>query len=110
MSLLFASILTDQIFPTTYVEAMPDPSPAELAEEAQEEAKVFASLGMVDQLLKLLKGIDPARGDRVDDVVEIEDLYQSSVALQSQITALIKKYGDQKGEFVRLALLTVSRT
>jgi signal transducing adaptor molecule len=51
---------------------LPDPSPSELAEEAQEEAKVFASLGMVDQLLKLLKGIDPARGDRVDDVVEIE--------------------------------------
>lgn len=35
----------DQIFPVTYVEAMPEPSPRELQEEAQAEAKVFASLG-----------------------------------------------------------------
>jgi len=34
-----------QIFPVTYVEAMPEPSPRELQEEAQEEARVFASLG-----------------------------------------------------------------
>lgn len=34
-----------QIFPVTYVEAMPEPTPAELQEEAQEEARVFASLG-----------------------------------------------------------------
>lgn len=34
-----------EIFPVTYVEAMPEPSPRELQEEAQEEARVFASLG-----------------------------------------------------------------
>ncbi|WRT69235.1 uncharacterized protein IL334_006219 [Kwoniella shivajii] len=86
------------IFPVTYVEAMPEPSPRELQEEAQEEARVFASLGLVDQLLQTLKGIDTARGDRIDDRPEIEEMYQASVSLQEQINALIKKYSDQKAE------------
>ncbi|WVF65387.1 hypothetical protein IAT40_000114 [Kwoniella sp. CBS 6097] len=86
------------IFPVTYVEAMPEPSPRELQEEAQEEARVFASLGLVDQLLQTLKGIDPSRGDRLDDRPEIEEMYQASVSLQGQINALIKKYSDQKAE------------
>ncbi|WWC91043.1 uncharacterized protein L201_005983 [Kwoniella dendrophila CBS 6074] len=86
------------IFPVTYVEAVPEPSPRELQEEAQEEARVFASLGLVDQLLQTLKGIDPSRGDRIDDRPEIEEMYQASVGLQEQINALIKKYADQKAE------------
>lgn len=53
--------------------------------------------GLVDQLLQTLKSIDPSRGDRLDDRPEIEEMYQSSVALQGQINALIKKYSDQKG-------------
>jgi signal transducing adaptor molecule len=76
-----------QIFPVTYVEAIAEPTPRELQEEAQEEARVFASLGrsrfsqtsiglmgsgLVDQLLQILKGIDPSRGDRLDDRPEIE--------------------------------------
>lgn len=36
----------DQIFPVTYVEPLPEPTTAELQREAQEEAQVFASLGM----------------------------------------------------------------
>ncbi|ODO04779.1 hypothetical protein I350_05389 [Cryptococcus amylolentus CBS 6273] len=86
------------IFPVTYVEGLPELSTRELQEEAQEEARVFASLGLVDQLLQTLKGIDPARGDRLDDRPEIEEMYQASVALQGQINALIKKYSDQKAE------------
>ncbi|WVQ74449.1 hypothetical protein IAR50_004050 [Cryptococcus sp. DSM 104548] len=86
------------IFPVTYVEGLPELSARELQEEAQEEARVFASLGLVDQLLQTLKGIDPARGDRLDDRPEIEDMYQASVALQGQISGLIKKYSDQKAE------------
>ncbi|GFZ47158.1 Class E vacuolar protein-sorting machinery protein hse1 [Saitozyma sp. JCM 24511] len=79
------------IFPVTYVEAIAEPTPRELQEEAQEEARVFASLGesptkpfagapmsadgtrgLVDQLLQTLKSIDPSRGDRLDDRPEIE--------------------------------------
>lgn len=66
----------------------------------------------MDQLLQTLKGIDPGRGDRLEDKPELEvcsapsrdtaadvqELYQASVGLQGQINALIKKYSDQKGE------------
>ncbi|CAK9781860.1 hypothetical protein CC85DRAFT_287451 [Cutaneotrichosporon oleaginosum] len=86
------------IFPVIYVEPLPEPTARELQEEAQEEARVFASLGLVDQLLQTLKSIDPSSGDRLDDKPEIEEMYQASVALQGQINALIKKYSDQKAE------------
>lgn len=86
------------IFPVIYVEPLPEPTSRELQEEAQEEARVFASLGLVDQLLQTLKGIDPSRGDRLEDNPEVEEMYQASVALQGQINALIKKYSDQKAE------------
>lgn len=86
------------IFPVTYVEALPEPTPRELQEEAQEEARVFASLGLVDKLLETLKNIDPARGDRIEDNAEVNEMYQASVSLQTQINALIKKYSDQKAE------------
>lgn len=86
------------IFPVTYVEALAEPTPSELQEEAQEEVKVFASLGMVDRLLQLLRQIDTARGDRIDSNPEIEELYNESIGLQGQINALIKKYSDQKAE------------
>ncbi|KAL7421009.1 ESCRT-0 subunit protein hse1 [Cryptotrichosporon argae] len=86
------------IFPVTYVEALPELSPADLQEEAQEEARVFASLGLVDQLLQTLKSIDPSRGDRLDNRPELDEMYQASVGLQGQINALIKKYSDQKAE------------
>lgn len=86
------------IFPVIYVEPLPEPTTRELQEEAQEEARVFASLGLVDQLLQTLKGIDPSRGDRIEDNPEVQEMYQASVALQGQINALIKKYSDQKAE------------
>lgn len=34
-----------QIFPVTYVEALAEPTARELQDEAQDEARVFASLG-----------------------------------------------------------------
>ncbi|ORY24203.1 hypothetical protein BCR39DRAFT_582372 [Naematelia encephala] len=86
------------IFPVTYVEPLPEQTARELQEEAQQEARIFASLGLVDQLLQTLKSIDPSRGDRLDDRPEIEQMYQESVALQGEINALIKKYSDQKAE------------
>ncbi|BEI85818.1 hypothetical protein CcaverHIS002_0601050 [Cutaneotrichosporon cavernicola] len=86
------------IFPATYVEPLPEPTYMELQEEAQEEARVFASLSIVDELLRSLKDIDPARGERLEDNPEIQEMYQRSVGLQGGINALIKKYSDQKAE------------
>lgn len=90
------------IFPVTYVEALPEPTAGELQEEAQEEARVFGSLGLVDKLLEILKKIDTTRGDRLQDNPEVEELYQSSVAIQGQINALIKKYSDQQAELANM--------
>lgn len=90
------------IFPVTYVEALPEPTAGELQEEAQEEARVFGSLGLVDKLLEILKKIDTSRGDRLQDNPEVEELYQSSVAIQGQINALIKKYSDQQAELANM--------
>jgi signal transducing adaptor molecule len=86
------------IFPVVYVEALPEPTAQELQEEAQEESRVFASLGLVEQLLAALKEVDPSRGDRIEERGDIQEMYQSSVALQPEINALLKKYSDQKAE------------
>ncbi|KAJ9120044.1 hypothetical protein QFC22_002941 [Naganishia vaughanmartiniae] len=85
------------IFPVSYVEPMPDPTPAELANEAREEARVFAAQGMIVALQRMLDGLDPSRGDRLDDP-ELEELYRKTVALQPEIVGLMKKYSDQKAE------------
>ena len=68
----FSKLISTQIFPTTYVEPLPEPTTQELQYEAQDEARVFASLGLVDQLLQTLKTIDPSRGDRIDSHPEVE--------------------------------------
>ena len=47
-----------QIFPVTYVEPLPEPTTAELQREAQEEAQVFASLGMSRSMISGLALID----------------------------------------------------
>lgn len=52
---------------------------------------------MIVTLQRMLDGLDPTRGDRVDNP-ELEDMYQKTVALQPQIMGLMKKYSDQKGE------------
>lgn len=92
------------IFPVTYIEPLPEPTAGELQEEAQEEARVFGSLGLVDRLLDILKKIDTSRGERLQDDPEVEELYQSSVAIQGQINALIKKYSDQQAELANMNL------
>jgi signal transducing adaptor molecule len=84
---------------------MPDPTPAELANEAREEARVFAAQGMIVALQRMLDSLDPARGDRLDDP-ELEELYRKTVALQPEIVGLMKKYSDQKGELIRFGVFT----
>ncbi len=50
-------VLMWQIFPVTYVEALAEPTAAELQEEAQEEAKVFASLGELTYALRRSRAV-----------------------------------------------------
>ncbi|GHJ83801.1 hypothetical protein NliqN6_0203 [Naganishia liquefaciens] len=86
------------IFPVSYVEPLPDPTPAELAKEAQDEARVFAAQGLIVNLQRMLDRLDPSRGDRIEDSPEVEELYRRVVEVQPEIVGLMKKYADQKAE------------
>lgn len=102
------------IFPVSYVvsdvrrpkgylltlpqEPLPDPTPAELAKEAQDEARVFAAQGLIVNLQRMLDRLDPSRGDRIEDSPEVEELYRRVVEVQPDIVGLMKKYADQKGK------------
>ena len=46
---------------------MPEPTPAELAREAEQEASVFSKAADVDKLLNMLKEIDPAHENLADN-------------------------------------------
>ncbi|KAF7983653.1 hypothetical protein HWV62_19533 [Athelia sp. TMB] len=83
------------IFPVNYVEPMPEPTAAELAKEAEQEASVFMQAANVDKLLTMLREMDPAK-DNLADNEEIQELYRSSMALRPKIVKLIDKYSQKR--------------
>lgn len=46
---------------------MPEPSAAELAKEAEQEAAVFAQAMNVEKLLNMLRSLDPAKDNLADN-------------------------------------------
>lgn len=46
---------------------MPEPTPAELAREAEQEAAVFSKAADVDKLLNMLKEMDPGKDNLADN-------------------------------------------
>lgn len=48
-------------------EAMPEPTSAELAKEAEQEAAVFAQAVNVEKLLNMLRSLDPAKDNLADN-------------------------------------------
>jgi len=89
------------IFPVNYVEALPEPTPAELVAEAQAEANVFAQAANIDRLLAMLRQVDPAK-DNLADNEEIQELYRSSVSLRPKIVKLIDKYSQKRADLVAM--------
>ncbi|KAH9967446.1 hypothetical protein BC827DRAFT_1123490 [Russula dissimulans] len=89
------------IFPVNYVEPLPEPTPAELATEAQQEASVFAQAANVDRLLNMLRNLDPAKDNLADDE-EIQELYRSCMSLRPKIVKLIDKYSQKRAELVSM--------
>ncbi|OLN95969.1 Class E vacuolar protein-sorting machinery protein hse1 [Colletotrichum chlorophyti] len=79
------------IFPLNYVEKLTDPTPDELAREAQMEAEVFAEIKNVEKLLTLLSTSNTA--PREEDNEEI-----STLAIRPKLIKLIEKYSQKKGE------------
>ncbi|KAI0306042.1 hypothetical protein B0F90DRAFT_1624071 [Multifurca ochricompacta] len=89
------------IFPVNYVEPLPEPTPTELAAEAQQEAAVFSQAANVDQLLTMLRTLDPAK-DNLADNEEIQELYRSCMTLRPKIVKLIDKYSQKRADLVSM--------
>jgi signal transducing adaptor molecule len=77
-------------------EPLPEPTPAELAAEAQQEAAVFSQAANVERLLSMLRTLDPAK-DNLADNEEIQELYRSCMTLRPKIVKLIDKYSQKRG-------------
>ncbi|EIW58405.1 uncharacterized protein TRAVEDRAFT_58676 [Trametes versicolor FP-101664 SS1] len=89
------------IFPVNYVEPLPEPTAAEIAREAEQEAAVFSQAANVDKLLTMLRTMDPAR-DNLADNEEIQELYRSCMSLRPKIVKLIDKYSQKRADLVSM--------
>ncbi|KAH7885724.1 hypothetical protein F5I97DRAFT_1778321, partial [Phlebopus sp. FC_14] len=89
------------IFPVNYVEPLPEPTPAELAREAEQEAAVFAQAANVDRLLSMLRASDASSSNLADNE-EIQELYRSCMALRPKIVKLIDKYSQKRADLVSM--------
>jgi signal transducing adaptor molecule len=63
---------------------LPEPTAAELAKEAEQEAAVFAQAVNVDKLLTMLRGLDPAK-DNLADNEEIQVRTNSHVYAEGKM-------------------------
>jgi signal transducing adaptor molecule len=77
-------------------ERLPEPTVAELAAEAQQEATVFSQAANVDRLLAMLRTLDPEKDNLADDE-EIQELYRSCMTLRPKVVKLIDKYSQKRG-------------
>ena len=76
---------------------MPEPTAAELAKEAEQEAAVFSQAVNVEKLLNMLRALDPAK-DNLADNEEIQvriSRYLSSLSQWSLITGVNRNCIDQ---------------
>ncbi|CAG8515201.1 11062_t:CDS:10 [Ambispora gerdemannii] len=89
------------IFPVNYVEKITEPSPADLAREAEMEASVFSEACNVERLLELLSNIDPTK-DSFSENEAIQNLYHSTLAVRPKLVQLIEKYSQKKDELIAL--------
>lgn len=89
------------IFPTNYVENLPEPTPAELQREAEEERRVFAEAKNVEKLLSILSSAehnDPALAENE----QLQALYHSTISIRPKLVRLIEKYAQKKDDLISL--------
>ena len=96
-------------------EPLPEPTAAEIAREAEQEASVFSQAANVDRLLMMLRNMDPAKDNLADDeeiqvselfipysvwvlTLYIQELYRSCMTLRPKIVKLIDKYSQKRGQ------------
>ncbi|KAK4704747.1 hypothetical protein P7C70_g1463, partial [Phenoliferia sp. Uapishka_3] len=107
------------IFPTSYIEEIAEPLPTSLAQEAEMEAQLFAQSASIDNLLKMMRSINPASEDLAQNeellvrfrstpqTLELsltqifwisQELYQQSMALRPRVVKLLDKYNKKQLE------------
>ncbi|KAK9350774.1 hypothetical protein V1523DRAFT_428712 [Lipomyces doorenjongii] len=86
------------IFPLNYVIPMPDPSPEDARQEADDEAQVFSEADSIDRLLSILSS--PSASALDSD--ELEHVYKASMAVRPHLIKLIDRYAQQKEEMLDL--------
>ena len=69
-------------------EALPEPTAAELAKEAEQEASVFSQAANVDRLLTKLRQMDPAK-DNLADNEEIQVGRDCSMCRDRELIAFL---------------------
>jgi len=89
------------IFPLTYIEIIPDPTPESIARDAETEAQVFAQAGSVDRLLAMLSAAD-AQGSSISDDDDLMELYQQCILLRPKIVKLLDKYNQKQRDLSSL--------
>jgi hypothetical protein len=61
---------------------MPEPTAAELAKEAEQEAAVFAQAVNVEKLLNMLRALDPAKDNLADnEEIQVWNLHLLTLSL-----------------------------
>lgn len=89
------------IFPTNYVENLPEPTPADLQREAEEERRVFAEAKNVEKLLSILSNAQP-NDSSIADNDQLQDLYHTTLAIRPKLVRLIEKYSQKKDDLISL--------
>lgn len=89
------------IFPTNYVENLPEPTAADLQREAEDERKVFAEAKNVEKLLSILSSAelnDPSLAENE----QLQNLYHSTISIRPKLVRLIEKYAQKKDDLISL--------
>ncbi|ORY81388.1 hypothetical protein BCR37DRAFT_380273 [Protomyces lactucae-debilis] len=89
------------IFPTNYVENLPEPTQAELQREAEEERRVFAEAKNVEKLLSILSSAD-VHDPAIAENDALQQLYHTTIAIRPKLVRLIEKYSQRKDDLILL--------
>ena len=72
-------------------EPLPEPTAAELAKEAEQEAAVFAQAANVDRLLQMLRQMDPAKDNLADnEEIQVRVIFLVSRATSDSVSGIIQ--------------------
>lgn len=91
------------IFPLNYVTPIPDQTPAEIAQEQQDEQKVFDGARDIEKLLSLLTNAQSQPASvNIAENEELQKLYHSTQAIRPKLVKMIEKYAQKRDDLIDL--------